>query len=201
MAQVVLQGGRGLVDPGCSAALARRDRSEGDQEIVFNDWFVRVSSNFQRPAPNASRSEREAYVKAWAALTISLFALLLAINGMYGGSNSSRVLGKTIEANNLWAWYQAKNVRATIFETAGNTARAADQRADMEEISAKARKAEAERDAAKERSPWFTYAGMALQLAIVLSSAAILAVMMPLLLGSVAVGAGGAALLIYAMVI
>lgn len=160
-----------------------------------------MSSNFQRPAPNASRSEREAYVKAWAALTISLFALLLAINGMYGGSNSSRVLGKTIEANNLWAWYQAKNVRATIFETAGNTARAADQRADMEEISAKARKAEAERDAAKERSPWFTYAGMALQLAIVLSSAAILAVMMPLLLGSVAVGAGGAALLIYAMVI
>jgi hypothetical protein len=42
---------------------------------------------------------------------------------------------------------------------------------------------------------------MALQLAIVLSSAAILAVMMPLLYASVAVGAGGAALLLYAMVI
>jgi hypothetical protein len=42
---------------------------------------------------------------------------------------------------------------------------------------------------------------MALQLAIVLSSAAILAVTMFLLYGSVVVGAAGAGLLIYAMVL
>ena len=155
----------------------------------------------KKPAANASRSEREAYVKAWAAITISVFALLLAINGYFGGSNSSRVLGKTIEANNLWAWYQAKNIRSVIYEEAGKTDKAAKQQADMAEISAKAKAAEAERDVAKNRSPWFSYAGMALQLAIVLSSAAILAVMMPMLLVSVAVGAGGAALLIFAMVI
>lgn len=154
-----------------------------------------------KPQPGASRSEREAYVKAWAAITISVFALLLAINGYFGGSNSSRVLNKTIEANNLWAWYQAKNVRAVIYETAGKDVQAARQRSDMEDISAKAKKAEAERDVAKNRNPWFSYAGMALQLAIVLSSAAILAVMMPMLLVSVAVGAGGAALLVYAMVL
>lgn len=155
----------------------------------------------KKPAPDASRSEREAYVKAWAAITISVFALLLAVNGYFGGSNSSRVLGKTIEANNLWAWYQAKNIRSVIYEESGKEDKAAKQRADMEEISGKARKAEAERDASKNKSPWFSYAGMALQLAIVLSSAAILAVMMPLLYGSVVVGAGGAALLVYAMVI
>lgn len=155
----------------------------------------------KKPAPGASRSEREAYVKAWAAITISVFALLLAINGYFGGSNSSRVLNKTIEANNLWAWYQAKNIRSVIYEEAGKADKAAKQKADMEEISAKAKKAEADRDVAKNRSPWFSYAGMALQLAIVLSSAAILAVMMPMLLVSVAVGAGGAALLVYAMVI
>ena len=160
-----------------------------------------MTNYFKRPAADASRSEKEAYVKAWAALTISMFALLLAVNGFYGSSNSSRVLGKTIEANNLWAWYQAKNVRAVIYETAGKDVQAARQRSDMEEISAKARVAEAERDVAKNRSPWFSYAGMALQLAIVLSSAAILAVMMPMLLGSVVVGVGGAALLVYAMVI
>jgi hypothetical protein len=154
-----------------------------------------------KPAPGASRSEREAYVKAWAAITISAFALLLAINGYFGGSNSSRVLNKTIEANNLWAWYQAKNIRSVIYEEAGKADKAAKQKADMEEISEKAKKAEADRDVAKNRSPWFSYAGMALQLAIVLSSAAILAVMMPMLLVSVAVGAGGAALLVYAMVI
>ena len=160
-----------------------------------------MTNYFKRPAADASRSEKEAYVKAWAALTISLFALLLAVNGFYGSSNSSRVLGKTIEANNLWAWYQAKNIRSVIYEESGKEEKAAKQRADMEEISVKARAAEAERDVAKNRSPWFSYAGMALQLAIVLSSAAILAVMMPMLLGSVVVGVGGAALLVYAMVL
>jgi Domain of unknown function (DUF4337) len=154
-----------------------------------------------RPSPTASRSEREAYVKAWAAITISVFAMLLAINGYFGGSNSSRVLSKTIEANNLWAWYQAKNVRATIFETAGKDVLAARQKSDMEEIGVKAKSAEQERDIAKARSPWYSYAGMALQLAIVLSSAAILAVMMPLLLVSVGVGVTGAALFIYAVIL
>lgn len=154
----------------------------------------------KRPAANASRSEREAYVKAWAAITISVFALLLAVNGYYGGSNSSRVLGKTIEANNLWAWYQAKNIRSVIYEEAGKADKAAKQQADMAEISAKAKAAEADRDIAKARSPWFSYAGMALQLAIVLSSAAILAVMMPLLYASVVVGAGGAVLLFNALI-
>lgn len=153
----------------------------------------------KKPSPSASRSEREAYVKAWAAITISIFALLLAVNGYYGGSNSSRVLGKTIEANNLWAWYQAKNIRSVIYEEAGKADKAAKQKADMEEISAKAKAAEADRDIAKARSPWFSYAGMALQLAIVLSSAAILAVMMPMLYASVVVGAGGAVLLLNAL--
>ena len=162
------------------------------------------------PQPGASRSEREAYVKQWAAITISVFALLLAINGMIGGSNSGKVLSKTIESNNLWAWYQAKNVRASIYavaaEQGGKSANTFDKqtlrlREDMEDISQKAKAAEADRDSAKNRSPWFSYAGMALQLSIVLSSAAILAVMMPLLYGSVAIGAVGLSFMIYAMVL
>ena len=157
---------------------------------------------FLNPPPlTASRSEREAYVKQWAALTISVFALLLAVNGMWGGSNSSKVLNGTIAANNYWAWYQAKNVRATIFEVNGLEEKASKQRADMDEISVKAREAETVRDEAKARSKYLTWAGLALQLAIVLSSAAILAVMMPLLFASVGVGAVGAVFLTYAMVI
>ena len=148
-----------------------------------------------------SRSEREAYVKQWAAITISIFALILAVNGMFGGSNSSKVLNNTIQANNYWAWYQAKNVRATIYEISGASEKEAKQRADMEEISEKARTAEAARDLAKTRSPWFSYAGMALQLSIVLSSAAILAVMVQLLWVSVLVGGLGTSLMVYAMVI
>lgn len=165
---------------------------------------------FKAPPPTASRSEREAYVKQWAAITISIFALLLAVNGMWGGSNSSRVLSKTLEASNLWAWYQAKNVRAAIYAIAAeqngaqsNTfdKQAIRLRADMDDIQQKAKEAEAERDAAKNRSPFYSYAGMALQLSIVLSSAAILAVMMQLLYASVAVGAIGLYFMAYAMVL
>lgn len=154
---------------------------------------------FKAPPATASRSEREAYVKGLAAISISIFALLLAINGYFGGSNSSRALNGTIAANNFWAWYQAKNVRATVFEATGQPEKAASQRDDMEEIAAKARAAEADRDAAKARSSWFSYAGMALQLAIVLSSAAILAVSMGLFYGSIAVGGLGAVLFLTAL--
>jgi hypothetical protein len=146
-----------------------------------------------------TRSEREAHVKSWAAITISIFALLLAVNGMYGGSNSSKILGKTIEANNLWAWYQAKNVRAVIYETAGKDDKAAAQRKDMEEISAKAKAAESERDIAKSKSSLFSYAGMALQLSIVLSSAAILAAMIHLIFVSVGIGMVGVYFLMVAI--
>lgn len=156
-------------------------------------------SLFKAPPATASRSEREAHVKALCAISISVFALLLSINGIYGGSNSSRVLNATIAANNQWAWYQAKNVRSVIYETSGHDEKAAEQRADMEKIAANARAAEADRDAAKKRSPWFSYAGMALQLAIVLSSAAILAVTLSLFYASLGVGAVGAALFVTAL--
>jgi len=136
--------------------------------------------SFRKPPDGASRSEREAHVKALAAVSISLLALLLAVTNYFAGRNSSAVLNGTIESNNLWAWYQAKNVRATIYEVTNNEQKATKQRADMDEIMEKARAAEAKRDAAKAKSSYYSYSGMALQLAIVLSSAAILAVTLSL---------------------
>ena len=70
---------------------------------------------------------------------------------------------------------------------------------DMEEIQSKARQSEADRDAAKNKSPWYSYAGMALQLSIVLSSAAILAVSMILFYSSLLVGGFGAVLFFVAL--
>jgi hypothetical protein len=154
---------------------------------------------FKKPAEGASRSEREAYVKALAAVSISLLALLLAVTNYFAGRNSSAVLNGTIESNNLWAWYQAKNVRATIYEVTNNEPKAVKQRADMEEIMEKARAAEAKRDAAKAKSSWYSYSGMALQLAIVLSSAAILAVTLSLFYASIGVGAVGVVLFFVAL--
>lgn len=144
-----------------------------------------------------TRSELEILIKARAAITVTIFAALLAINTMVGNGNSSRILTNTISANNLWAWYQAKNVRAAIFETSGKEIPAARMRSDMDELMNKAKELERERDLAKERSPFYTYAGSALQIGIVLSTAAILAVSMPLFWASVAVGAIGAGLLSY----
>ena len=155
--------------------------------------------SFRKPPEGASRSEREAHVKALAAVSISLLALLLAVTNYFAGRNSSAVLNGTIESNNLWAWYQAKNVRATIYEVTNNEQKATKQRADMDEIMEKARAAEAKRDAAKAKSSYYSYSGMALQLAIVLSSAAILAVTLSLFYASVAVGVGGVVLFFIAL--
>ena len=155
--------------------------------------------SFKKPAEGASRSEREAYVKALAAVSISLLALLLAVTNYFAGRNSSAVLNGTIESNNLWSWYQAKNVRATIYEVTNNEQKAVKQRGDMDEIMEKARAAEAKRDAAKAKSPYYSYSGMALQLAIVLSSAAILAVTLSLFYASIGVGAVGVILFFVAL--
>jgi uncharacterized SAM-dependent methyltransferase len=144
-----------------------------------------------------TRSELEILIKRRAAITVTVFAALLAINTMLGNSNSSRVLTNTISANNMWAWYQAKNVRSVIYETSGKDADVARMKADMDDIMGKAKTMEAERDKAKERSPYYTYGGSALQLGIVLSTAAILAVTMPLFWASVGVGFVGSALMAF----
>jgi hypothetical protein len=65
-----------------------------------------------------SRSEREALIKDKAGWVIVVFAALLAINTYMGGSNSSKVLNNTIEANNTWSFYQAKSIKQTLAEMA-----------------------------------------------------------------------------------
>lgn len=146
-----------------------------------------------------TRSELEIIIKKRAAITVTIFAALLAINTMLGNSNSSKVLTNTIASNNLWAWYQAKNVRSVVYDVAGRADAAARMKMDMEDIMEKAHALEEERDHAKQRSPYFTFAGSALQIGIVLSTAAILAVTMPMFWASVAVGSVGAALMAFAL--
>lgn len=159
-----------------------------------------------------TRSELEIIIKRRAAITVTIFAALLAINTMVGGSNSSRILTNTIAANNLWAWYQAKNVRSVVYATTADTTddkrlaqhylqqvkRLRDDPTDgMDALALKAQALDAERDHAKARSQFYTYAGSALQIGIVLSTAAILAVAMPLFWASVITGAIGAGLFLF----
>ena len=139
---------------------------------------------------SSMKTEKE--IKALAAISISIFAALLAINTLISGSNSSKVLTNTISANNVWAWYQAKNIRQVIYETSGNKKEAERMQADKDKLMEQAKALEAERDVARARSPWFTYAGSLLQIGIVLSTASILAIAMSLYWASIAVGLLGA---------
>jgi hypothetical protein len=159
--------------------------------------------------PAGSRSEREAKIKDKAGLVINVFALLLAVNAYFGGSYSSTILNNTIKAGSEWSFYQAKSIKKTAAEYAlydaqksNDTKRIAELTAKidryeneahdgMKDILDRVKKLEADRDAAKLRSPWMSYASTAYQLSIVLLSASILAVSMPLFWGSFAVcGAG-----------
>jgi hypothetical protein len=157
-----------------------------------------------------SRSEREAQIKDRAGFVIVVLAALLAINTMIGGQNSSKTMNNTIAANNQWAWYQAKNMRQVLYETAAVEskipankekfeAEAVRMKADKEEIMAKAKALEAERDVARQKSPWFTWGGSVLQIGIVLLTASILAVSMPMFWVSIVVGSVGAVLVSQAL--
>ena len=159
--------------------------------------------------PVGSRSEREAKIKDKAGLIINVFALLLAVNAWYGGTLSSTVLNNTIKANDMWAFYQAKSMKQTMAEYARDDAlRAKDMNRVIEleiridryenepregkrDLMLKAQKLEADRDEAKKRSPWIGYASTAYQMSIVLLSASILAVSMPLFWGSFVVAGLG----------
>lgn len=157
-----------------------------------------------------SRSEREAKIKDKAGFVIVVLAALLAINTMIGGQNSSKIMNNTIAANNQWAWYQAKNVRQVLYETAAVEskipankekfeAEAKRMSDDKKEIMEKAKALEAERDVARKKSPWFTWGGSVLQIGIVLLTASILAVSMPMFWISVVVGSVGSILVSQAL--
>ena len=166
-------------------------------------FFTKEAKDPDAPKPPVgSRSEREAKIKDKAGLVINVFALLLAVNAWYGGKLGSTVLNNTISANTQWSWYQAKNIREVLYTTQAMDTRipenkekfeaeAKRMKADKEEIMVKAKALEAERDEAKKRSPWIGYASTAYQLSIVLLSASILAVSMPLFWGSFIVAGAG----------
>lgn len=165
--------------------------------------------------PAGSRSEREAKIKDKAGLVINVFAALLAFNVWYGSGLSSKVMNNTIKANDLWSFYQAKSIKQTLAEyaqeaaeRAGDNKRAAQLQKKIDryesdpekgegkqQLFAKAKALEAERDHAKLQSPWIGFAGTAYQLSIVLLSASILSVSMMLFYSSFAVAAVGIVLM------
>ena len=151
-----------------------------------------------------------------AALLIAFLAAVLAIGGLGGGNATDDLIANNIRASDTWAFYQAKNVRQTMYEIAADDLEAqlsqggiagasrpaaekrlADYRSNIarydsepdaeapgdplrgegkRELRAQAQAFEAARERAAAQDDSFDMAEVALQLALVLGSVAILAV-------------------------
>ena len=162
------------------------------------------------------RAENEAQEKFRnrAAVLIALMAAVLAWGGLGGGNATDDMIEKNIKASDTWAFYQAKNVRQTMYKLAADgleaelasgalppaarasaEARLGEYRATIarydsepdpkapadpllgegkKQLSAQARAHEAEFALAAARDDNFDWAEIALQIALVLGSVAIL---------------------------
>ena len=150
------------------------------------------------------------------ALFVAVYAVGMAVTAL-GGSNAGKdMVMAQQKASNQWAYYQAKVVRENMYQLAAETLeleieevntpwkkearekklaeyrkKAATYKAEKEEIMAEAKKLEEERDTAARRDPYFDYAEVLLQIAIVCSSVAILATSRPMLFVSLALAVVG----------
>lgn len=179
------------------------------------------------------RAENEAADKFRnrAALLIAIMAAMLAVGGLGGGNATDDLVASNIRASDTWAFYQAKNIRQTMYEiefdrleaalAAGTVPpaerpaaekRLADYRSTIarydsepdpsdptrgegkKELMAQAQAHEAAFEQASERDNNFDLAEVALQLALVLGSVAILAVNRWILALSATLGGAGALL-------
>ena len=139
---------------------------------------------------------------------ITVFAAMLALNSILDSSNSSQILDDTIEANNVWAFYQAKSIKQNLTEmryddaiSRKDTKKAEYLKAKIEkyesdpekgegkkELMAKARSLEDDRANCELRSPWYTFSNVCFQIAIVIMAAAMISFSLRMYWISIAVG-------------
>ncbi len=170
--------------------------------LVTDSVMKLLRKNEEKGEPNAEQGSK---IKSKAGLVINIFAALLAFNMWFQGSLNSKVMNNTIQANDLWAFYQAKSIKQTQYELAAEltsnivqaekfTAKAKSYDIGPEgkpALMEQAKKLEADRDHYKKQLPWIGYASTAYQLSIVLLSASILSVSMALFWGSFIIAGAG----------
>jgi hypothetical protein len=116
------------------------------------------------------------------ALLIAVIALFLALSETLGKGAQTESIAKNVEASNLWAFFQAKSIRRTTVQTAVDhwQKTAARYRSEpetgegTEQLAARAKHAEEERDLATAKYHHFELASAAFQISIVLASATII---------------------------
>ena len=136
------------------------------------------------------------------ALFVAVYAVALSVTALGGGNAAKDMMMAQQQAANMWAYYQAKVVRENLYLLEGEKfdlemelrsgeltdaarvrmektrdryrGRAAEYKAEKEEIRSKAEEFEKDRDRAARRDPYFDFAEVLLQVAIVLASVAML---------------------------
>lgn len=171
------------------------------------------------PNPEELEERRDKAFSRRVALTTAVYAVVLAIASLGGNNAMKEMLLAQQEASNQWSYYQAKVIREHLnrgnrllleAQLAEPTRLVGPERekyqallskftdeekrmnADKKEIEPKARAREAERDRNQAKDPYFDYAEVLLQIAIVCSSVSILAASRPMFWFSSVLAALGA---------
>jgi hypothetical protein len=159
------------------------------------------------PNPEELEERRDKTFSRRVALVTAVYAVILAVASLGGNNAMKEMLLAQQEASNQWAYYQSKVIREhlnrgnkLVLETQlaepsalrgaerekveALTRKFADEEkrmnADKKEIEPRAKAAEAERDRNQAKDPYFDYAEVLLQIAIVCASVAILSSSRPM---------------------
>ena len=179
-------------------------------------------ADVELPNPDDVAEQKENTFTKRVALTVAAYAVVLAISSLGGSNAAKEMMLSQMEASNQWARYQAKVIRenqallawkrleldlkerGTAMTTEARSAFEAliadwkkeekRQDDDQKEIEAEARKHMEIRDRNQRKDPYFDYAEVLLQIAIVLASVSMLAESRPVFLFSVVLALGGALL-------
>ena len=174
------------------------------------------------PNPEELEEARGKAFTRGVALTTAVFAVVLAIASLGGNNAMKEMLLAQQQSSDQWAFYQAKVIREHQYrgqklrieadlaergpamkpEARKKFEALRDQFADEEkryntekkDIEKEAKKLEHERDVNRDKDPYFDYAEVLLQIAIVMSSISILSSSRPMFFFSLALAVLGAAL-------
>ncbi|MFI5330153.1 MAG: DUF4337 domain-containing protein [Desulfobaccales bacterium] len=154
------------------------------------------------PNPEELEEQKGKAFTRHVALTTAIFAVILAISSLGGGVAMKEMLLAQQQASDQWAFYQAKVIREHFYRSQKQqleldllekenlkpevkkryaellqqtTREEARYNVEKKEIEREAKHLEHERDVYRGKDPYFEYAEVLLQIAIVMSSIAILA--------------------------
>ena len=174
------------------------------------------------PNPEELKEKAERSFSRRVALVTAIYAVVLAIASLGGNNAMKEMLLAQQQSSDQWSFYQAKVIREHQYraQTMRLEVELADRgpamkpevrqrheellrkfaeeekryNAEKKDIEKDAKKLEHERDRYREKDPYFDYAEVLLQIAIVMASVSILSTSRPMFLFSLALALGGALL-------